>query len=57
MLDVTFEMPPEQVLDIFVNYLNKSPELQQRDVSELFISCLKENANKPNIPSTPVDKR
>jgi hypothetical protein len=57
VLDVTFEMTPEQVLDIFVNYLKKSSELQQKDVSELFIDCLREIAKKPNNPSTTEDKR
>jgi hypothetical protein len=57
VLDVTFEMTPEQVLDIFLNYLAKSTELQQGDVSELFIDCLKEIAKKPNNPSSPEDNR
>ena len=47
VLDATFEMTPEQVLDIFLNYLKKSTERQQRDVSELFIDCLKEIAKNP----------
>ena len=53
VLDVTFEMTPEQVLDIFLNYLRKSTEFQQRDVSELFIDCLKEIAKKPNQSQSP----
>ena len=53
VLDVTFEMTPEQVLDIFLNYIRKSTEFQQRDVSELFIDCLKEIANKPNQSQHP----
>jgi len=53
VLDVTFEMTPEQVLDIFLNHLKKSTEFQQRDVSELFIDCLKEIANKPNQSQHP----
>jgi len=57
VLDVTFEMTPEQVLDIFLTYLKKSRERHQRDVSELFIDCLKEIAQKPNNPITPEDKR
>jgi hypothetical protein len=57
VLDVTFEMTPEQVLDIFVNYLKKSSELKQKDVSELFIDCLKEIAKKASNPSTTEDKR
>jgi hypothetical protein len=57
VLDVTFEMTPEQVLDIFVNYLKKSTELQQKDVSELFIDCLKEIAKKTSNPSATEDKR
>jgi hypothetical protein len=57
VLDVTFDMTPEQVLDIFVKYLKKSTELQQKDVSELFIDCLKEIAQKPNTPSTAKDKK
>jgi len=57
VLDVTFEMTPEQVLDIFLDYLKKSTEFQQQDVSELFIGCLKEIARKPNNPSTPEDNR
>jgi hypothetical protein len=54
VLDATFEMTPEQVLDIFLNYLKKSTERQQRDASELFIDCLKEIAKNP---STPGDKK
>jgi hypothetical protein len=57
VLDETFEMTPEQVLDIFLTYLKKSRERQQRDVSELFIDCLKEIAKKSNNPSTPEDKQ
>ena len=57
VLDVTFEMTPEQVLDIFLNYLKKNPELQQKEISELFTDCLKKIAKKPNDPSTPEDKR
>jgi len=53
VLDVTFEMTPEQVLDIFLNHLKKSTEFQQRDVSELFIDCLKEIAKKPNQSQSP----
>ena len=53
VLDVTFEMTPEQVLDIFLNYLRKSTEFQQRDVSKLFIDCLKEIAKKPNQSQSP----
>ena len=49
VLDATFEMTPEQVLDIFLNHLKKSTELQQKDVSELFIDCLKEIAKKPQL--------
>ena len=48
VLDATFEMTPDQVLDIFLNYLKKSTERQQRDASELFIDCLKEIAKNPN---------
>jgi hypothetical protein len=47
-------MTPEQVLDIFLNYLKKSTERQQRDASELFIDCLKEIAKNP---STTGDKK
>lgn len=54
VLDATFEMTPEQVLDIFLNYLKKSTERQQRDASELFIDCLKEIAKNP---STTGDKK
>jgi len=54
VLDATFEMTPEQVLDIFLNYLKKSTERQQRDASELFIDCLKEIAKNPG---TPGDKK
>ncbi|HSO62130.1 MAG TPA: hypothetical protein VLR50_13955 [Desulfobacterales bacterium] len=57
VLDVTFDMTPEQVLDVFVNYLKKSSELEQKDVSELFIDCLKEIAKKTNNPSTSDDKK
>jgi hypothetical protein len=57
VLDVTFEMTPEQVLDIFLNYLKKSPEYQQKEIPELFIDCLKEIAKKPDNPSTIEDKR
>jgi hypothetical protein len=57
VLDVTYEMTPEQVLDIFLNYLKKRPERQQKEISELFIDCLKEIAKKPDNPSTIEDKR
>ena len=40
-------------VDIFLNYLRKSTEFQQRDVSELFIDCLKEIAKKPNQSQSP----
>jgi len=40
-----------------VNYLKKNSELQQKDVSELFIDCLKEIAKKTNNPSTNEDKK
>jgi len=50
VLDATFEMTPEQVLDIFLNYLKKSTERQQRDASELFIDCLKEIAKNSSPP-------
>ena len=53
VLDVTFEMTPEQVLGIFLDYLKKSTELQQTDVSELLMGCLKEIAKKPNRPGNP----
>ena len=49
-LDATFEMTPEQVLSIFLDYLKKSTEFQQTDVSELLMGCLKEMAKKPNQP-------
>ena len=57
VLDATFEMTPEQVLDIFLTYLKKNRERHQKDVSELFIDCLKEIAKKSNNPSTPEDKQ
>jgi hypothetical protein len=53
VLDATFEMTPEQVLGIFLDYLKKSTELRETDVSELLMSCLKEMAKKPNQPSIP----
>jgi hypothetical protein len=50
VLDVTFEMTPEQVLDIFVSYLKKNPEVQQKEISELLTDCLKEAAgNRPQL--------
>jgi hypothetical protein len=57
VLDATFEMTPEQVLDIFLTYLKKSRERHQKDVSELFMDCLKGIAQKPSNPSAPQDKR
>jgi hypothetical protein len=57
VLDATFEMTPEQVLDIFLTYLKKSRERHQKEVSELFMDCLKEIAQKPSNPSTPEEKR
>jgi hypothetical protein len=50
VLDAAFEMTPEQVLDVFLDYLKKSSELQQKDVSELLLDCLKETAKKQANP-------
>jgi hypothetical protein len=50
VLDATFEMTPEQVLDIFLNYLKKSSELQEKEASELLIDCLKEMSRKSASP-------
>ena len=50
VLDATFEMTPDQVLDIFLNYIRKNTEIQQREVSELLLDCLKENVKKPEKP-------
>jgi hypothetical protein len=57
VLKTTLEMTPEQILSIFLSNLRNSTELQKREISELFTDCLKEAEKKPNIPSTPVDKR
>jgi hypothetical protein len=50
VLDATFEMTPEQVLDIFLNYLKKNSELQEKEASELLIDCLKEMSRKSASP-------
>ena len=50
VLDVTFEMTPEQVLDIFVSYLKKNPEVQQKEITELLTDCLKEAAGNRQQP-------
>jgi hypothetical protein len=49
-LDATFEMTPDQVLEIFLNYLKKSGDLQQKEASESFVDCLKETARKSAKP-------
>jgi hypothetical protein len=50
VLDSTFEMTPEQVLEVFLNYLKRSAELQQRGASELLVDCLKETAKERTKP-------
>lgn len=50
VLDAAFEMTPEQVLDIFLEYLKKNSRLAQKDVSELLMDCLKETARKHAKP-------
>jgi hypothetical protein len=50
VLDATFEMTPQQVLDIFLNYIRKNPALHQKEASELLVDCLKETAPKPTKP-------
>lgn len=50
VLDVTFEMTPDQVLDIFLSYLKKNTEIQQKEISELLTDCLKEAAGKRQPP-------
>jgi hypothetical protein len=57
VLDITFGKNSEQVLDISLDYLKKSPEHQQREIPELFMDCLKENAKKPDHHITIEDKR
>ena len=52
VLDAVFEMTPEQVLEIFLDYLKKSPELRQKDVSELLLSCLRQTA-RTHAPPPP----
>lgn len=42
VLDATFEKTPDQVLDMLLSYIRKKPELQQKDVSELLVDCLKD---------------
>jgi hypothetical protein len=49
-LDATFEMTPDQVLDLFLNYLRKNSELQEKEASELLVECLKETAKNPAKP-------
>ena len=57
VLDVTFEMTAEQVLDIFLNYLKRNADFKQRDVSDLFIDCLREITKTPHNPSNQGDKK
>jgi hypothetical protein len=57
LLDATFDMTPDQVLDLFLNYIRKDTENQQKEVSELLVECLKETAKKPDNHSTIEDKR
>ena len=57
VLDVTFEMTAEQVLDIFLNYLKRNADFKQRDVSDLFIDCLREIAKTPHNPINLGDKK
>ena len=47
ILDATFEMTPEQVLDMFLNYIRKNNELKNKEASELLVDCLKETTEKP----------
>jgi hypothetical protein len=51
VLDAAFDMTPEQVLDIFLDYLRKSSGLPEKDVSELLMDCLKENAKTHARPN------
>jgi hypothetical protein len=48
VLDAVFDMSPEQVLDLFLDYIRKNREFQQREASELLVDCLKEAA--PKLP-------
>lgn len=48
LLDATFDMTPEQVLDLFLTYIRKNPERQPKEASELLVDCLKEAAQKPS---------
>jgi len=53
VLKTTLEMTPEQILNIFLSNLRNDTELQQREISELFIGCLKEIANRPQQSQYP----
>jgi hypothetical protein len=48
VLDATFDMTAEQVLDLFLSYIKKNSERQPKEASELLVDCLKEAAQKPS---------
>jgi hypothetical protein len=48
VLDATFDMTAEQVLDLFLSYIKKNSERQTKEASELLVDCLKEAAQKPS---------
>jgi hypothetical protein len=50
VLDATFDMTPEQVLNIFLTYLKQHPQMQDKEASELLTDCLKEAAEKRQKP-------
>jgi hypothetical protein len=50
VLDATFDMTPEQVLNVFVSYLKQHKETQEKEASELLTDCLKEAAEKRQKP-------
>ncbi len=50
VLDATFDMTPDQVLNTFLGYLKQHKEMQEKEASELLTDCLKEAAEKRQKP-------
>jgi hypothetical protein len=46
VLDATFDMTPDQVLNLFLTYLKQHPQTQEKEASELLTDCLKDAAEK-----------
>ena len=46
LLDATFDMTPDQVLDLFLNYIRKNTENQQKEVSDLLVELFERNCKE-----------